>query len=224
MRNLILKDLILNKKYLILIGVLILLYIALSFPRIDNPKVDIIFITFLSFILPLTIFTREYKFKAAVTSSSLPATRKQIVLARYVLGWLLMITFYVLAMTVILAFPGHKLGPADLFNARTIFLALALMTLYFSILMPLLIRFGMVGFFVFLISMQVLGIITLVLTSEKLLKLNIKAWVAAINNAFMSLNARLGTPGYYAFLLAMMLLLSLGSFVCSVFVFKRKDL
>ena len=224
MRNLILKDLILNKKYLILLGILILLYIASAFPRIDNPKVDIIFIAFLSFILPLTIYTREFKFKATAISCSLPATRKQIILARYVLGWLLMLISYVLAITAILVIPGHKLGAAELFNARTIFLALALMTLYFSLLMPLLIRFGMVGFFVFLIGLQVLGFITLVLASEKMLKLNIKAWVAAINNAFLSLNARLGTPGYYAFLLAVMFLLSLGSFACSVFIFKRKDL
>jgi hypothetical protein len=212
MRNLILKDLILNKKFLLLMGLLYILYMGLFFSRIDHPKEDTILITFLCFILPVMIYTREDKFKAAV------------ILARYILGWLLMLISYVLAITAILVVPGHKLGATELFNARTIFLALALMTLYFSILMPLLIRFGMVGFFVFLISLQVLGVITLTLASKKMLNLDIKAWVAAINNAFMSLNARLGTPGYYAFLLAMMLLLSLGSFVCSVFIFKRKDL
>jgi ABC-type transport system involved in multi-copper enzyme maturation permease subunit len=224
MRNLILKDLILNKKFLLLMGLLYILYMGLFFSRIDHPKEDTILITFLCFILPVMIYTRDDKFKAAVMSCSLPATRKQIILARYILGWLLMLISYVLAITAILVVPGHKLGATELFNARTIFLALALMTLYFSILMPLLIRFGMVGFFVFLISLQVLGVITLTLASKKMLNLDIKAWVAAINNAFMSLNARLGTPGYYAFLLAMMLLLSLGSFVCSVFIFKRKDL
>jgi len=223
-RNLILKDLILNKKFLSYVGLFYILYVGVFGSRIDNPKVDIIFITFLSFILPVMIYTREDKFKATVVSCSLPATRRQIILARYILGWLLMLIIYVLDMMAILVAPGHKLGAADLFNARTIFLALALMTLYFSILMPFLIRFGMVGFFVFLISLQVLGVITLTLASKKMLNLDIKAWVAAINNAFMSLNARLGTPGYYAFLLAMMLLLSLGSFVCSVFIFKRKDL
>jgi ABC-type transport system involved in multi-copper enzyme maturation permease subunit len=40
----------------------------------------------------------------------------------------------------------------------------------------------------------------------------------------MSLNYHLGTPGYYAFLLSMMLILNLASFACSVFIFKRKDL
>jgi ABC-2 type transport system permease protein len=224
MRNLILKDLILNKKFLLLMGLLYILYMGLFFSRIDNPKVDIFLITFLSFILPVMIYTREDKFKAAVMSCSLPATRRQIILARYVLGWLLMILGYVLAVSAILVIPGHKLGPADLFNARTIFLALALMTLYFSILMPFLIRFGMVGFFVFLISLQVLGVITLTLASKKMLNLDIKAWVAAINNAFISLNARLGTPGYFAFLLSLMIILNLASFACSVFIFKRKDL
>ncbi len=223
MRNLILKDLILNKKFLLLTSLLYILYTGLFFSRIDNPKLDVISITFLSFILVVMIYTREDKFKATVTSCSLPATRKQIVLARYVLGWLLMIAAYVLATTAILAVPGHKLGAAELFNVRTIFFALALMTIFFAFLMPLLIRFGVAGFFVFLISFQVLGVITQVLVFEKMLKLNIKAWVAAIKNAFLSLNAHLGTPGYYAFLLGMMLLLNLASFACSVFIFKRKD-
>ena len=180
MRNLILKDLILNKKFLLLIGILYILYMGLFFSRIDNPRVVALVITFMCFILPVMIYTREDRFKATVMSCSLPATRKQIILARYILGWLLMIIAYVLAVTAIIAVPGHKLGPADLFNARTIVLALALMTLYFSFLMPLLIRFGTVGFFVFLISLQVLGLITQVLVFEKMLKLNIKVWVTAI--------------------------------------------
>lgn len=134
MRSLIFKDLILNKKYLAVIGLLFLLYMGVFFSRIDNPKVDIIFITFLAFILLVMLYTREDRFKATIMSCSLPATRRQIILARYVLGWALMIVFYVLAIAAILATPGHKLGLADFFNARTIFLALGLMTPYFSIL------------------------------------------------------------------------------------------
>lgn len=224
MRNLILKDLILNKKFLLWMGLLYFIYIAVFGSRIDNPRVDAVFITFLCFVMPVMIFTREEKFKGTVLSCSLPVTRKQIIQARYILGWLLMLALYVLATIAILAVPGSKLGPEDLLNARMIMFALVLMALYFSILLPLLVRFGMVGFFVFLISMQVLGFVTLALASQSALKLNIRSLIAAIKNAFISLSSHLGTPAYYALLIAVMIVLNLASFACSVSIFKRKDL
>ncbi len=224
MLNLILKDLILNKKFLLWVGPLFVIYIGFFLSRIDNPKVDVFFLAFLSFVVPLMIFTREDKFKATVLSCSLPTTRRQIILARYALGWMLMFMFYILGTAAILVAPGHKLGPADLFNARIILLALALMALYFAVLMPLLIRFGMVGFIVFLVSMQVLAFITLFLASQKLMKLDLRALITWIRNVLISLNAHLGTPGYYAFLIVLMVFLNMASFACSVFIFKRKDL
>jgi hypothetical protein len=99
----------------------------------------------------------------------------------------------VFLLIAILVVPGSKLGPKDLLNTRTLILAIVLMALYFSILMPLLIRFGMVGFLVFLVSLQVLGFVTLALASQSVLKLNIRSSIAAIKNALLSLNSSLGT-------------------------------
>ena len=224
MRNLILKDLILNKKFLLWVGALFIIYIGILGSRIQSPRVGTLFNTFLSFVVPVMIFTREDKFKAAVLNCSLPTTRRQVILARYVLGWTLMLAVFVLGTAAILVVPGHKLGPADVFNIKIILLALALMTLYFAVLMPLLIRFGVVGFFVFLVSMQVLGFITQFLVVEKVLKLDLRALITWIRNGLISLNAHLGTPGYYAFLVILMVFLNAASFACSVFIFKRKDL
>lgn len=223
MRSLILKDLILNKKFLLWMGLLYFIYVAVFGSRIDNPRITTVFVTFLCFVMPVMIFTREEKFKGTVLVCSLPATRKQVILARYILGWLMMLAFFVLATVGVLAVPGSKLGPEDLLNARTVVFALALMALYFSVLMPLLIRFGMVGFLVFLISMQVLGFVTLALASQSVLKLNIRSSIVAIKNAFISLNSSLGTPAYYALLIVVMAALNLASFACSVSIFKRKD-
>jgi ABC-2 type transport system permease protein len=224
MLNLILKDLILNKKFLLWVGLSFIIYMGFFGSRIDNPKIDTLFITFLGFIVPVMIFSREDKFKATPLSCSLPTTRRQIILARYILGWTLMLVFCVLGTMAILVAPGHKLGPSNFLNVRIIFLALAFMTLYFAVLMPLLIRFGIVGFFVFLISLQLLAFITQFLVWEKVLKLDLKALIAWIRNFFISLNSHLGTAGYYAFLVILMVLLSVASFACSVFIFKRKDL
>ena len=223
MRSLILKDLILNKKFLLWVGLLYFIYVAVFGSRIDNPRVVNLFVTFLCFIIPVMIFTREEKFKGAALVCSLPATRKQIILARYILGWLLMLGSFVLATIAILVAPGSKLAPEDLLNARTLIFALALMALYFGILMPLLVRFGMVGFLVFLVSLQVLGFVALYLASQSALKLNLRSAIAAVKNALLSLNSNLGTPAYYALLIAVMVALNLASFACSVSIFKRKD-
>jgi ABC-2 type transport system permease protein len=205
------------------VALLYFIYVAVFGSRIDNPRVSTVFVTFLCFIMPVMIFTREEKFKGMALACSLPATRKQIILARYILGWLLMLVFFALATIAIIAVPGSKLGPEDLLNARTVMFALVLMALYFAILMPLLVRFGMVGFFVFLISLQVLGFVTLALASQSALKLNIRSSIAAIKNAFISLSANLGAPAYYALLIAVMVALNLASCACSVSIFKRKD-
>jgi ABC-type transport system involved in multi-copper enzyme maturation permease subunit len=224
MRNLILKDLILHRKFLLLVGGLYGAWMGYFGSRMGSLRVSIFLSTFLSCIIPLMIFTREDKFKAASVSCSLPVTRKQIVLSRYILSWALMLIVYALIVLIAVVIPGGKVKAGDLLSTNAIFLALALLALFFSILMPLLVRFGMVGMFVFLIGMQVLGAVLLFLAARKILPFSLKDILASIGRALASLNAHLGGPGYYLVLFGAMLVLSAASFSLSVFLFQRKDL
>lgn len=224
MRNLIFKDLILNKRYLLGIGIFYVAYLGFFGSRLNSPRLALMIGAFMSALLPLLNYTREDKFKAALLSCSLPSTRQQIVRSRYVLSWLLMIAVYVLIVPAVAFFPGGKLGLASLVNVHSVFLYLAVVTLVFAVLMPLLLRFGLVGMFVFLIGMQVLGLVVMVLESRKLVHLDLGGVVSRIAAGLRSLNAALGSPAYFALLFAGLVLLNLASLACSTFLFKRKDL
>jgi len=224
MRNLILKDLILNKKFLIGIGLFYVPYMAYFGSRINNPRLAIAIGAFLTALAPLMTITREEKFKAAQLSCSLPATRKQIVQARYVLGWLTMTGLYALIAPAMVLFPGSKLSWMSVAGGKAVLTALAFLTLFFGALMPLMIRFGLVGMFSFLIGMQLLGIILMVLRTQGISLINIKGFIAGIRNALLSLNESLGAPGYFVALLAVLILVNLASLTLSVALFRRKDL
>jgi hypothetical protein len=224
MRNLIFKDLILNKRYLLWVGVFYVAYLGFFGSRLSSPRLALLVGAFMSALMPLLNYTREDKFKAALLSCSLPSTRKQIVRSRYVLSWLLMLAVYLLIVPAMAFFPGGKLGLASLVNVHSIFLFLTVLTLVFAVLMPLLLRFGLVGMFVFLIGMQVLGIAVMVLESQKLVHLDIRGAVARVAGGLRSLNAALGGPAYFALLFVGLVLLNLASLAGSTFLFKRKDL
>jgi len=224
MRNLILKDMILNRRFLLTMGFFFFLYIAFFGSRLNAPKLYILFATFLCCILSIMIYSREDKFKATVLSCSLPSTRKAIVLSRYVLSWILMIALYAVGSAAVLAFPGSKLHAHNVLSPQAITLALAFFTLYLCLLLPLLIAFGTVGMMLFLIILQVLGIVVFFLRTQSVAFIDIRALIAWLKNGLAWLNARLGTPGYYLFLLGAFLFLNYASFKCSEFIFKRKDL
>lgn len=221
MRNLILKDLVLHKKFLAVISLLFIADMSFFGSRINSPRIFFLFSMIMSGMIPVMIFTREDKFKALSMTCSLPVSRRQIVLARYVLGWLLTLTIEVLMAGAVLLFPGSKLGPSDLLNLNMFVFALAMMTAILSILMPLLIRFGIAGIFVVAIGAQVLGIIVL---SFRFKWENILvALIAAMKSVFAFLSAGVDDPGRLALVLAMICLVNLASIKCSEFLFRRKD-
>ena len=221
MRNLILKDLVLHKKFLAVISLLFIADMGFFGSRINSPRIFFLFSMIMSGMIPVMIFTREDKFKALSMTCSLPVSRRQIVLARYVLGWLLTLTIEVLMAGAVLLFPGSKLGPSDLLNLNMFVFALAMMTAILSILMPLLIRFGIAGIFVVAIGAQVLGIIVL---SFRFKWNNILvALIAAMKSVFAFLSAGVDDPGRLALVLAMICLVNLASIKCSEFLFRRKD-
>jgi len=225
MRNLILKDLILHKKFLLGIGIFFVLYMGYIGSRMNSPRLAVIIGAFMCALVPLTtIVTREDKFKTALLSCSLPATRKQIIQARYVLGWLLMITIYGLIIPAMVLFPGSRMRWATFAGDKAILSVLAFLTLFFAVLMPFIVRFGLVGMFAFLIGMQVLGIAATLLDSRKIVHLNLKGLIAGIRNFLLSLNAQLGAPAYFAVVLAALVVINLVSLACSTAFFRRKDL
>jgi hypothetical protein len=223
MHNLIRKDLILNKKFLLIFGLLYIAYLGYLGSRVGHPREIVVLGTLMCGLLPLMQYTREDKFKASIVNCSLPVTRREIVLSRYVLSWALTLGMFFLVMGVIAVLPGRKFPTALLFSVDTVLFALAFMTIYLGLLLPLLLRFGMAGMFAFLIGIQVFGTATLILDRYKIAHVRLTSLAAWVRHGLLALRASLGTAAYDALIVGLMVLLTLASFSFAVFLYKRRD-
>lgn len=221
MRELILKDLRLHRKFIVGFGAGCIAYLGFFSSQANNPVAVSIFGAILYSIVPLTIFTREDKFKAAAFNLSLPVTRKEFLLVRYLSGWLLMLALYIGTSLLTILIPGTKLGPSAVFQVKTVLTVLAFMAILFATLMPLVVAFGWTGLIVVLVAFQVLGIVLLLLVTAS--RPALATAVGGIGRAVRAAESALGLAGLAAVLIVLLLLLSFASFKASVFLFNRKD-
>jgi hypothetical protein len=221
MYRLMLKDFRLHRKFIGGFGIAFMIYLAIFGSRANSPRVIALFGAFMYAMIPLLIFTREDKFKTAAFNLSLPATRKEFLRARYVLGWLMMLILYAGTSLLTIAIPGAKLGFAAVFQVKTVLLVFFFMAIFFGLLMPLVVAYGWTGMIVFLVFTQVLGIVFLFLAN--LFRPAIRTAIGAIGAFLGSAKAVLGPAGSAAMLLAVLLLFSYGSFRLSLYLYQRKE-
>jgi hypothetical protein len=221
MRELMLKDLRLHKKFILGFGLAYIAYLAIFSSRANNPGVISVFGAFLYSIIPLLVFSREDKFKAAAFNLSLPVNRKEFLLARYLSGWLLMLALYMGTSLLTISVPGTKLGPSAVFQVKTLLTVLAFMGILFAALMPFVVAYGWTGLIAFLVFLQVLGIILMLLITAS--RPVLTAVITGVKQAVAAAQSALGPGGFAAALIVLLVLLNLGSFKVSVFLFNRKE-
>ncbi|MCP4548551.1 MAG: ABC-2 transporter permease [bacterium] len=163
MRELIARDLRMNVNLIIFFWILLgaaLVYFATSF---DEPLPLIVLIAGYASMIPHAIVARDDKFKTVPYLCSLPVTRRQIVRAKYVLSWgtsLISGLWFLLIIMPML----RQIEIGELLTFRNVLLIPTLITLFLSLTMPFLLRFGLIGFFVMIFGTMALGNITLLLT------------------------------------------------------------
>jgi hypothetical protein len=221
MYRLMLKDFRLHKKFVVGYGIAFVIYMAIFHSRANNPGVVSIFGAFLYAIIPLLVFTREDKFKAAAFNLSLPVTRKEFLQARFVSGWLVMLVIYAGTSLLTIAIPGTKLGLSAIFQVKLVLLVIFFMAVVFGLLMPLVVALGWTGMIAFLVFIQVLGIVLLLLAN--LFRPAISAAIREIGGFLGSVQSGLGPVGSAIALLVVLLLFSYGSFRLSLYLYQSKD-
>ena len=219
MRELILKDLVLNKRFLVPFGGFFVLYMGYFGSRIERPGVFAVFSAFMFSFGGLALLLREDKFKAVGFSLSLPTTRREVLLEKYVLGWGMIIVLYVLAAGLAALLPGGKLGTAG-FRPATILGAAAVASFAFGLMMPLTIRFGQAGILITLVVLQVLGIAAL---SLRALTDEVKGLVGAVRASIGAASAALGTAGSVVALLALLVLWNAASYAASLRILEKRE-
>ena len=222
MIKLIRKDLILHKKFALWTGILYPLYLGFMGSRVDHLSLLPVLGGFLYAIVPLILFGREDKFKAEAFGLSLPVTRRECLRARFLLSWGLMLLMYAVGSVLMVAVPGAKLEAAAVFSPKMILLSLAFMAVYFGILMPLFVRFGQVGMLVFIVALQVIGVLLMVFRSAVGMT-TVKKLFRLIPDGVAAVQSSLGAAPAVLVVLALLALLSYGSFELSAAFLQRKE-
>jgi hypothetical protein len=196
--------------------------------RVSSSRAWAVFATVYAAFLGVTLFVREDKFGATAWTCTLPTTRIDIVRARFVEAWVLVVTaiagFTLLAAVV----PGSRVSPWEVVEPRTLLMMSAVATLVLALMLPFTIRFGMLGVMIFLVAVQVLGVVVLLIVSRRgrtggepgLLR----AGVSSIVNGIAALREILPAPVWFAGVLLALCLVNWIAFRLAVHLFRRREL
>jgi hypothetical protein len=132
-----------------------------------------------------------------------------------------MLVLYAGTSLMTVAIPGTKLGFSAVFQVKVVLLVLFFMAVVFGLLMPLVVAFGWTGMIVFLVFMQVLGIVFILLVN--LFRPVTRTAIQGIGAFLGSVQSGLGPVGSAIALLVALLLFSYGSFRLSLYFYQRKD-
>jgi ABC-type transport system involved in multi-copper enzyme maturation permease subunit len=182
-------------------------------------------VSFACAFLPVMVLTREDKFKAGALVCSLPVTRDTIVASRYLGGWLVALTGVAVAIAAMLAlslFGVHPLRPPTPMLPATV---VTVVGLAIAVMLPMAIRFGMVGVFAILIGTQLLGVVVLLAGAmfDARVVQGIEAAVKAIVSGSARLRDALGPAAYSAVLVAAVAVLNYASFRLSSLLYRRRE-
>jgi hypothetical protein len=229
MLKLIRKELIFNRNnLLIILAIMTAFLMFIYYYQVKNfsPRALLLFSAFyIGATLCITLEAREDRFKMAPLTCSLPYNRKTIVAARFALTWLLMLAglIYSLALSAVLPFCKANLGQA--LNLKTILISLLLLTLIFALMLPLTIRFGIMGVILFLVFTQLLGVVSLLV--GMFLKSGRASFFLPLKAAFRGLRYLTGpqsTTADFILVGAAIILLNAASLVISQALYARRDL
>ena len=157
LRNALRKDLLLNARHLW--GILPwFLWVAYAMSEPDAGRITAVGAAFVGALMAATIAAREDKLRTTATLASLPVSRRTLVEARYLVAYIVGAATYLVVVVMAAALPWSVQRAAELVEARTLLLTLTLASMAIALLMPVVIRYGLLGVMVFLGAFQVLGV------------------------------------------------------------------
>jgi ABC-type transport system involved in multi-copper enzyme maturation permease subunit len=161
LRNALRKDLLLNARHLW--GILPwFLWVAYAMSEPDAGRITAVGAAFIGALMATTMAAREDKLRTSATLASLPVSRRILVEARYLVAYIVGAATYLVVVAMAAALPWSVQRAAELIELRTLLLTLTLASLAIALLMPVVIRYGMLGVMVFLGAFQVLGVAVMV--------------------------------------------------------------
>jgi hypothetical protein len=222
LRNALRKDLLLNARHLW--GILPwFLWVAYAMSEPDAGRITAVGAAFIGALMAATIAAREDKLRTTATLASLPVSRRTLVEARYLVAYIVGAATYLVVVVMAAALPWSVQRAAELVEARTLLLTLTLASMAIALLMPVVIRYGLLGVIVFLGVFQVLGVGVMVAFDFFGSRSGVRVF-SAIERGIVALYRGLGQPVVILETAAVVALAIWLSFRLSVFFAWRRDL
>jgi hypothetical protein len=216
------KDVLLNARHLW--GVLPwFVWVAYVMSEPGAGRMTAVGAAFIGSLMATTLGAREDKFKAGATLASLPVRRRVFVEARYVVAYLMGVATYAVVVAMAAALPWSVQRAAELVDTRTLLLTLTLASGAIAVLMPVVVRFGLMGVLIFLGIFQLLGI-ALVLAFELFRSTLGRGAIGAIEQGIVRLHRSLDQPAVILQTAAIVAAAVWLSFRLSVFLAERQEL
>jgi ABC-type transport system involved in multi-copper enzyme maturation permease subunit len=175
-------------------------------------------------LLTVGICAREDKFHATAVLASLPVTRRTFVQARYLLAFVMGAAAFLVVAGMGAVLPWSVQTAAQAFDLKTLLLGAAVAGVSVAMLMPLAIRFGLLGVVGMLAVPQVAGIALLVLPGALGTKDVLKGIFRAAERGFIGLHGALDQPETILQTAVIVAIAVWVSFHVSVFLVERQDL
>jgi len=222
LRNALRKDLLLNGRHLW--GVLPwFLWVAYAMSEPDAGGIMAVGAAFIGSLMATTIAAREDKLHTTATLASLPVSRSTLVEARYLVAYVVGIATYAVVVVMAAALPWSVQRAAELVELRTLLLTLALAGLAIALMMPLVLRFGLLGVVLVLGIFQALGVV-LVVAFEFFGSRSGLGVISALERSIVALHRGLNQPVVIVETAAVVALATWLSFRLSVFLARRREL
>ena len=197
--------------------------------NMDSARGWVVFAAVYSAFLTAALFIREDKFRATGWTCILPIKRIELVRARFIASWVMVVAALGGATLLAAVLPGTKFPVSEIFDTSTLLIVAALTTLIFAWVLPFSIRFGMVGIMIFLVGAQLGGVLLLLIGS----RMNrasggggrpIRTTLAAISDALVSARETLSPTLFVVVVIVVLIVVNWLAFRFASFLFDRREL
>jgi hypothetical protein len=228
LREILVRDWILNRTAVLVSFGIFSAFEVYAVLSMDGPREWLVFASIFCAFLALTMFTREDKFQATAWACTLPITRTDLVLARFVGAWVLVVAGLGSAMLIAVVVPGSRIDPVAGLDLTTVLIASAVVTGIVAVMLPFTVRFGMLGVMIFLVGAQMMGVLALSL--GKFIQRQgggtgrpIKDGLAQVGVALAEIREALTPDGFTVLVVAVLVLVNWLGYQASVFLFRRRE-
>jgi len=163
LRRLLVRDWLLHGRMLLISYGLFAAFQVYFILRTNSTRHWLVFASVYATFLAISVFAREDRFQSTAWTCTLPVSRREVVRARFVGAWILVTTALVGSMLMAAVIPGSIISVTEALQPATLLLAATATSLVIALVLPFLIRFGLLGLLIFLVAAQVLGSAALVL-------------------------------------------------------------